>query len=318
MIRILRIISILIAVAALGFIIFAVAGAASGGKIDELLSTPGVAEQLQTSYAGKKTSEPDRETPLIRQAKDFALRIDPPPPPTPVVPIQSPDEPPRPKVAVSAQFTLVGTSYYAGDDANSWALINEVGKGFHWVRLGETVGHLKIEKIGNGVVLIRDGSNTYELTAERTQKTDYVQSYTGTGLSDSASDVWQGSGKAIPETQTAVSNTENAQTPEPTVSMPTESDIKANIEWIKQLKENPESLGMTAEEAKELEGLGDMLKTLETELQQSDMNAVDKPEPNATVKNEPSKDANSTTNANENQRFNNNQRSERLRARRRR
>ncbi|MFA6186419.1 MAG: hypothetical protein WC770_04295 [Phycisphaerae bacterium] len=282
MLKTLRITSIAITIAAIGIIIFAVAGSASNAKTDKLLSLPGVAEQLQASYAGKTTSESDTDTPLMRQAKAFALRINPPPPPAPPVPVQRPNESPRPRVAVSAQFTLIGTSYYADNDANSLALINEVGKGLHWVQLGGTVGHLKIERIGSGVVLIRDGERTYEMVAERTQKANLVQAYTGTIPSVSVPDIWKGLEKS-PIT------TENAQIPVPQVpeqqnKEPNKAEIQANIEWIRQIKDNPKALGMTAEEAKELEGLGDMLKELEAQKQRIDSNTAGSSEPNAANK----------------------------------
>jgi hypothetical protein len=59
---------------------------------------------------------------------------------------------------------------------------------------------------------------------------------------------------------------------------PTKEQVQENIDWIRQIQENPASLGMTAEEAKELGDLGDMLKTLETELK-----TVEPNEPNAAV-----------------------------------
>jgi hypothetical protein len=177
-------------------------------------------------------------------------------------------------------------------------LINEVGKGFHWVRLGETVGHLKIEKIGSGVVLIRDGEKIYEMSTEKTQKIDLVKSYTGTIPSISTPDIWKGVEKpspAVPEIKPPVIKPENTQIPAPQVPEqptpePNAAEIQANIDWIKQLKENPESLGMTAEEAKEIGELGDMLKNMEAQKEQanSEPNAANKPIENTS----PAADAN--------------------------
>lgn len=290
MIKTLRITSILIAATALWFIILIAArGVASDKGIEKLLSTPGAAEQLQATYAGKRTSETDRQTPLVIQAKEFALRINPPPPPPP--PVQSSPSPGvrRPQAPVSAKFTLIGTSYHIENESNSWALIDEVGKGWHWVKLGGMVGHLKIERIGDGVVLIRDGDSTYELIAERKQKPDYVKSYTGIDPNNRTSGVWQGSGKSTNQ----ASSTENAQISEdPAV---TEEQIKSNIEWLKQLQNNPESLGITAEEAKEIGDLGDMLNSLEAGLESSEPNIAKTPEL--------IKDGNSTADANMQQRI---------------
>ncbi len=277
MVKTLKITTFLIAVLALGLIIFIAAkGIASNKDIEKFLAAPGVAAQLQANSAGKKESDVERETPLIRQAKEFALRINPPPPPQPVR-VESPPEAPRPKAAITAKFTLVGTSYHTGDEENSWALINEVGKGWHWVKQGNKVGYLTVERIGDGVVLIRDGANTYELVAERQQKPDYVKSFTG--RLDKTTVAWQSAQNAVTEAvsedQTGISSTESAQ-PVPTEGpKPTKEEVQENINWLKQLQENPESLGMTAEEAKELGDLGDMLKAFETELK-----AIEPNEPN--------------------------------------
>jgi hypothetical protein len=185
----------------------------------------------------------------------------------------------RPKVEVSAKFTLVGTSSNIGDETGSWALINEAGKGWHWVRQGEKVGYLMVEKIGDGVVLIRDGSETYELIAERKQRPDYVKSYTGPVDSNKTIAPWRSTEKpaALPESQVQnpVPSTENTQATPAKTPKVTKEDIQENIDWVKQLQENPESLGMTAEEAKELGGLGEVLNSLETELK-----AIESNEPN--------------------------------------
>ncbi|MDD5134775.1 MAG: hypothetical protein PHP01_05135, partial [Phycisphaerae bacterium] len=240
-----------------------------------LLSTPGTAEQLRVTYAGKKTSEKDRQTPLIIQAKEFALRIDPPPPPPP--PVRSTPSPGirRPQASVSAKFKLVGTSYHIGDEGNSWALIDEVGKGWHWVKLGGVVGHLKIEKIGSGVVLIRDGTSTYELTAERKQKPDYVKSYTGTDPNSSTPGIWHSSGESTNQVFSAESTQNQA------VPVVTKEQVESNIEWLKKLQENPEALGMTAEEAEEIAGFGDMLDSLEAEAMKLEPNTAPAEETNS-------------------------------------
>jgi len=272
----------LIALAALGLIIFIAAkGIASDKDIEKFLAAPGIAEQLQAGSAGGEASNLEQDTPLIRQAKQLALRINPPPPPQPVR-VEPPPDAPRPKATITAKFTLVGTSYHTGDEENSWALINEVGKGWHWAKQGEKIGYLVVERIGDGVVLIRDEGSTYELVAERQQKPDYVKSFTGIITSEKTIPAWQGKEgtvtEAVSEDKTSVSSTENTQ-PVPTESpKPTKEQVQENINWLKQIQENPESLGMTAEEAKELGDLGDMLKTLETELK-----TVEPNEPNVAV-----------------------------------
>ncbi len=280
MVKTLKITTFFIAVLALGVIIFIAAkGLASDKAFDKFLAAPGIAEQLQTGSVDKKAPDVDQETPLIRQARAFALRINPPPPPPPPrmkMPVTRGD--PRPKATVTAKFKLVGTSYHIGDEKNSWALIDEVGKGWHWVRQNEKIGHLVVEGIGDGVVLIRDGSETYVLAAERKEKPDYVQSFTGT-VAEKIIPSWQDTQNTVSEAvstdRTGVLGTENAQNVQPG---PTKEDIQGNIDWLKQLQENPESLGMTDEEAKEIRDLGNLLEALETELKTAESN-----EPNAAI-----------------------------------
>lgn len=281
MVKTLRITTFLIAAAAVALVIFLAAkGLASDKEIEKFLASPGIAAQLQAGEAGK-AAEIGQETPLLRQAKAFALRINPPPPPSVAQP--SPRQEIRPKAVVSAKFKLMGTSYYPGDENSSWALIDEVGKGWHWVRQGEKIGYLVVEKIGDGVVLIRDEENTYELAAEREQKPDYVESFSGNIARERTIPAWQGKESAVTEAistdRTRDIGTENAQPQtEPEI---TKEQVQENINWLKQIQENPEALGMTAEEANELGDLGEFLKSFETELQTAEPNSPAKPnEPN--------------------------------------
>jgi hypothetical protein len=269
MIKTLRITSFAAAVIALGFlIVIAARGMAANEKVENLLKLPSVAEQFQT---GQKPADGEQETPLIKQARAFALRIDPPPPPEPVKP-QQPSETPRPQVAISAKFKLIGTSYHFGDEADSWALVDEVGKGLHWVKQGNKVGYLIIERVGDGSVLINDNGKTYELIAERVQKPDFVKSYTGVVPETKPIillPVEEKAKKAESNEPVSVPNADNAETsvPQPT---PEEArqQTQETIDWIKQLQQDPNALGMTPEEANELGGMGELLKSLESEQQQ--------------------------------------------------
>jgi hypothetical protein len=281
MAKTLRITTFLIAAAALGLIILLSAkGIASNKDFETFLAVPGAAAQLQASGGVKVSDVEQQVTPLIAQAKAFSLRINPPPPPAPVNPEPPPEEAPRPQAPVTAKFTLVGTSYHMGDEKNSWALINEVGKGWHWVKESESIGHLIIEKIGDGVVLIRDSGNTYELSADREQKPDYVKSFSGT--LDKTIVPWQSKQTSVKEAvstdQSSVSSVEKPQSQSPEELKDKKKQVLENIDWIKKVQENPALVGMTAEEAKELGDLGEMLKGLEEELK-----VIESSEPNKTA-----------------------------------
>jgi hypothetical protein len=285
-------------------------------NLKEILSKPGVAEQMQASYSGKSTYDGQQDTPLVVQAKKFALRINPPPPPEPVQRPTAENRPVRPKAEVSASFKLLGTSYHFGDAAQSWALIDEVGKGMHWVKQGGKVGHLNIEKVGDGSVLINDNGRKYELVAERKNMPDLVKSYSGQLEKSEPVKLLEGVEKPEEKTVTAEPAATVPQVPAveqvPAEPEPTPEEqlqkTQENIEWLKQIQ----SEGMSESEANELEGLGQMLKMLEDEaknLQQQsgkgdanapkqDANAVSQPETqaenNTAAGNEPNKSAQST------------------------
>jgi len=280
----------------LGFSIFTVSFCqAADAKLENLLKNPGIAEQMQANYGGKKSMDNEQETPLVKQAKAFALRINPPPPPEPVksAPVA---EPVRPQATVTAKFKLIGTSYHFGDEADSWALIDEVGKGLHWVRQGGKVGYLTIEKVGDGSVLIDDNGKRYELSAERQAKPDFVKSYTGDVNEDKPVSLWKEMEKVaglaksvepppvnIPQpfaepNVAPVKEPNIAPVPEPT---PEESrrEAQESIEWLKKIQQDSNS-DITSGEANELGGLGELLKTLEGELkQQEEASAADNNRP---------------------------------------
>ncbi|MFA5293100.1 MAG: hypothetical protein WC496_08715 [Phycisphaerae bacterium] len=279
----------------LGFFAFTVVPCRAGdAKLENLLKNPGVAEQMQAIYGGEKSLDNEQETPLVKQAKAFALRINPPPPPEPVRSAPSPAAVIRPQATVTAKFKLIGTSYHLGDDADSWALIDEVGKGLHWVQQGGKVGYLTIEKVGDGSVLINDNGKRYELTAERQTKPDFVKSYTGIVSNDKPIALWEGMEKVTGQAESVEPPPANISQPvaEPNVAPVPElspeelrQHTQKNIEWLKQLQQDPNS-NITSGEANELGGLGELLKTLENELKQqeeilaSDNNALQVPDVN--------------------------------------
>jgi len=268
-------------------------------NLKEILSRPGVAEQMQASYSGKSTYDGQQDTPLVVQAKKFALRINPPPPPEPVQRPATENRPVRPKAEVSASFKLLGTSYHFGDAAQSWALIDEVGKGMHWVKQGGKVGHLNIEKVGDGSVLINDNGRRYEIVAERKNMPDLVKSYSGQLEKSEPVKLMEGVEKPEEKTVTAEPAATSPQVPVveqiPAEPEPTPEEqlqkTQENIEWLKQIQ----SEGMSESEANELEGLGQMLKMLEDEAKnlqnqsgtgdanapKQDANAVSQPETKA-------------------------------------
>jgi hypothetical protein len=179
MIKTLRITSYFVAVlAVVAFALPAVFGFRSDEQIEQFLSSAGVVEEFREAKGEKGRGDKRETSPLVKQAEAFALYLNPPPKPT-----QAPSAPvargePRPMGSVAAKFKLIGTSRHTLQPELSLALIDEPGKGMYWVRQSSKVGHLIIEQVRDGVVVIRDGQNTYELVAERPEKTSLLKANT--------------------------------------------------------------------------------------------------------------------------------------------
>lgn len=173
MIKALRITSIIVAIAAVVlFILPAVYGVRTDPQIEEFLKTPDAVEKFTAKgrSGAPGTRDESQGTPLVKQAADFARYLNPPPPPPPP-PVQAPgavaaQPAPAPMGPVSAKFNLIATSFYASNPGMSLALIDEPGKGLHWVKQGGTVEHLTIEKITDGTITIREGQRSSEMTVK--------------------------------------------------------------------------------------------------------------------------------------------------------
>jgi hypothetical protein len=157
---------------------------------EQFLSFPSAIEKFNEAK-GEKIAESDSQvSPLVKEAEAFGLYLN---PPKPKAPPRRParergGSAPRPPAPVSAKFSLIGTSYYALRPELSLALIDEPGEGFHWVRQSSEVGHLIIEEIGDGLVVVRDGQRTFELEVERPKKRSLVKGSISDGRITSPAD----------------------------------------------------------------------------------------------------------------------------------
>ena len=175
MLKTLRITSLIALVLAVcGVILIIVFGLRGDRDIKAYLESPGVTEKFEDE--GTEGDKDSPESPLVAQAHAFALRIDPPPPPTPPV-IQSPTpqsdltkvkpdprpSPPKPKPTFKAKFDLLATVLCQSDPARSMVLLKQATGKEEWFWQGESVGHLKIDKVRDGsAVFSQDGRNPQE------------------------------------------------------------------------------------------------------------------------------------------------------------
>jgi len=170
MIKTLRITTIVAAVLAVIFFFLSVVfGGRSDKEIEHFLNSSGVVEKFNKAADNKVKTSQNETSPLITQAEAFVKYLNPPPKPKPSTPtIPKPTvSPPRPRGPVTAKFTLAGTSFYEANPELSLAFINEPGKDLRWVRQGSTIGHLVIEQVKDGLIVVRDGQRTFEITTQQ-------------------------------------------------------------------------------------------------------------------------------------------------------
>ena len=156
MIRALRITSIIAVVsAAVFFVLPAFLGARGDEQIEQFLNSAGAIEKFNDARGDRIEDSRHEISPLVKQAEAFALYLNPPVKPSLPEPSVSRSKP-RPRGPVAPKFKLVGTSYYTLHPEQSLALIDEPGKGLRWVKQSGEVGHLIIEKVKDGIVVVRD------------------------------------------------------------------------------------------------------------------------------------------------------------------
>jgi hypothetical protein len=181
MIRTLRITSMIAAVLAAVFLILpAVYGVRSNPEVEQFLGSAGVMDEFAKARGQKRTGGDGQTSPLVKQAEQFALYLNPPAKPEPVaVPAEpAPANPEvKPIAPVSAKFELIGTSVHSSRPELSLALIDEPGTGLYWVRQGSKVGHLVIDQVKDGSIIVLDGQKSSELVVKRDeQKVNLVKS----------------------------------------------------------------------------------------------------------------------------------------------
>ena len=181
MINTLRIARIVAASVAAAFIVLLAVFALRGdGEMEEFLARAGAVEKFR-SLAKKTTVTVEKVSPLITQARAFALKLNPPPVPKTVKKPPARKETkttakqsdiPIPKGKISTKFKLIGTCKYEQDPERSLALLDSAAKGQKWYRQGQEVDHLTIHQIDNdSITLYKGGVFDSEVSIQRTKQT---------------------------------------------------------------------------------------------------------------------------------------------------
>ncbi len=171
--RITSVVAAILAVVLLVFLVFPVLfGVRSDERIEEFLESRGVREKFESAAADNKAKNSgNRVSPLVSQAEAFAEYLNPKKPKisreaTGSKRVSIQDEP-----AVTPKFPVFATVYYPENPQLSQALIDEPGRGRHWVRQSSMVGHLLIAQIKDGLVVVKSSEETFELMIEQGPET---------------------------------------------------------------------------------------------------------------------------------------------------
>jgi len=150
------------------FVFPVVFGVRNDEGVNEFLRSPGAREKFEKAAdSNAKTSE-DRASPLVQQAEAFALYLNPPRSSFVAASKEQKASGLQPKMPdTTPKFKVFGTSYCQDNPELSLALIDEPGRGRRWVRQSSAVGHLVIEQVKDGVVVVKSNEETYEVAVEQ-------------------------------------------------------------------------------------------------------------------------------------------------------
>ncbi len=172
MIKTLRITGVVVAILAGVLIKFLVlpmvTNVARDLQVEGVLDSNSVVERFKETKGAHAKSTGNKTSPLVLQATAYARYLDPPARVRPPVtgggrglvkpPIIGPTTP---------KFTVFATTVFESNPELSQALIDEPGRGRHWVRQSSMVGHLLIEQVKDGVVIVKSSKETFELEIEK-------------------------------------------------------------------------------------------------------------------------------------------------------
>jgi hypothetical protein len=168
MIKTLRITGVITAAFAIAFFIFIVIfGDRKDQGIKEFLNSPDVREKFENDAKNRVKTEGDRVSPLVKQAEAYALYLNPPKEKLPKSTFLN-GKNTRPRMTTATpKFTVLATSFCEFNPEISLALIDEPGKGRHWVRQSEKVGYLIIEQVKDGLIIVKNDQETFEIPLKK-------------------------------------------------------------------------------------------------------------------------------------------------------
>ncbi len=285
MIKTLRITSVVAAILAGVFFVFPVVyGVRSDERIDEFLKLPSLREKFEDVADNQAKAGESRVSPLVEQAEAFALYLNP-----LKATVQKASQGAKTtdiasKLPVTPKFKVFGTIYFAGNPELSQALIDEPGRGRHWVRQSSKVGHLLVEQVKDGLVVVKSSKETFELVIEekpdtaslnrispasslRSSKSPLESTSSASGRAAAGvrrtinmPQKLQGNGDHDEKMEELVDKLKDLQRNPASDKTNSELDKEKRSARIEQLISKFKSARVSAEEAKKLDNIGEKLK----------------------------------------------------------
>ncbi|MHC4326288.1 MAG: hypothetical protein ACYSUX_18615 [Planctomycetota bacterium] len=259
-------------------------------RIDEYLKLPSAKEKFENAADTKTKTSKSQESPLVKQAEAFALYLN--PAKQTVRKTSKGTKAPNiaDKVAVTPKFKVFATIYYPDNPNLSQALIDEPGMGRHWIRQSSMVGHLLLEQVKDGLIVIKGSKETFELEIEKEPQTGSPRKPSSASQLRSSQSSAKSTSSAFSRAAANVRRTRNiSQKPQRNIN--DEEKMGELVDKLKDLRQNPpsdktnsgldkeeqeeraariqeliskfKSTRVSAEEAKKLDNMGEELKGIQ-------------------------------------------------------
>lgn len=177
MIKLLYSISLLVLISASLLFVLSVTQWGQDSSENKDNSEISIVERYKKLGASGGRNNRDVISPLVKQASAYALYLNPPKPPAPkTVPRPTVHaQPVNRTVDITPKFRLLATTYYRSSPDKSLALVSEPGKGDHWVKKGERLGHFMVESVEKEGIFYRDGNQTREMKITKANTVQLAQ-----------------------------------------------------------------------------------------------------------------------------------------------
>ncbi len=153
---------------------YVVYGVRSDERVDEFLKLPSVREKFEGVAGNKAKPGEGRVSPLVEQAEAFALYLNPLKPTIQKTAKGAKSTKISDRLSVTPKFKVFGTVFCAGNPELSQVLIDEPGRGRRWIRQSSMVGHLLIEQVKDGIVVVKSSEKTFEIPIEEKPQTSVL------------------------------------------------------------------------------------------------------------------------------------------------